>query len=318
MRRAAPRSGRRVRAGAPATARSPTHPDRDPTTEYRTDGPRLHVAAAARRVGVAPSTLRTWDRRYGIGPTDHTPGRHRRYSPDDLARLDLMHRALIQGATPADAAAHALDRPAGPLRRRTTATGHHRTPSRHRNLHGGPPDRCRTRGAATRRLGRQRTTPGPHRRDGTAPARRRTASPRPGAGRARARRRHRPRTTRRLDRRDRGAGHLGRRDPARAGRRGAALGRHRRGHRDRAPAQRLRDRRVQRGGGHRRTRAYRAAGTARRDGGRSAPPSPGRARHDTRAAGRVLPVAGRPTCLRQHWRRRSGAPHRPRCCCGPS
>jgi MerR family transcriptional regulator, light-induced transcriptional regulator len=80
----------------------------DVTTEYRADMPRLHVAAAARRVGVAPSTLRTWDRRYGIGPTDHSPGRHRRYSPDDLARLDLMHRALIQGATPADAAAHAL------------------------------------------------------------------------------------------------------------------------------------------------------------------------------------------------------------------
>ena len=66
------------------------------------------MAAAARRVGVAPSTLRTWDRRYGIGPTDHTPGRHRRYSPDDLARLDLMRRALLQGATPADAATHAL------------------------------------------------------------------------------------------------------------------------------------------------------------------------------------------------------------------
>ena len=78
------------------------------TTEHRADMPRLHVAAVARRVGVAPSTLRTWDRRYGIGPTDHSPGRHRRYSPDDLARLDLMHRALIQGATPADAAAHAL------------------------------------------------------------------------------------------------------------------------------------------------------------------------------------------------------------------
>ncbi|MDT0350234.1 MerR family transcriptional regulator [Pseudonocardia charpentierae] len=74
----------------------------------QTDRLRLQVSAAARRVGVAPSTLRTWDRRYGIGPTDHTPGRHRRYSPDDLARLDLMHRALIRGASPADAAAHAL------------------------------------------------------------------------------------------------------------------------------------------------------------------------------------------------------------------
>jgi MerR family transcriptional regulator, light-induced transcriptional regulator len=80
----------------------------DPVSEQRTDSPRLRVAAAARRVGVAPSTLRTWDRRYGIGPTDHSPGRHRRYSPDDLARLDLMRRALILGATPADAAAHAL------------------------------------------------------------------------------------------------------------------------------------------------------------------------------------------------------------------
>jgi len=78
------------------------------TIEYSPDGLRLHVAAAARRVGVAPSTLRTWDRRYGIGPTDHSPGRHRRYSPADLARLDLMQRALLQGATPADAAAHAL------------------------------------------------------------------------------------------------------------------------------------------------------------------------------------------------------------------
>jgi transposase-like protein/methanogenic corrinoid protein MtbC1 len=77
-------------------------------TGSRADGPRLQVAAAARRIGVAPSTLRTWDRRYGIGPTDHTPGRHRRYSPGDLARLDLMHRALIMGAAPADAAAHAL------------------------------------------------------------------------------------------------------------------------------------------------------------------------------------------------------------------
>jgi MerR family transcriptional regulator, light-induced transcriptional regulator len=79
----------------------------DAATE-QTDRLRLQVAAAARRVGVAPSTLRTWDRRYGIGPTDHTPGRHRRYSPDDLARLDLMNRALIRGASPADAAAHAL------------------------------------------------------------------------------------------------------------------------------------------------------------------------------------------------------------------
>jgi MerR family transcriptional regulator, light-induced transcriptional regulator len=72
------------------------------------DGPGLSVGAAARRIGVAPATLRTWDRRYGITPTDHTPGRPRRYSPADLARLDLMQHALNRGATTADAAAHAL------------------------------------------------------------------------------------------------------------------------------------------------------------------------------------------------------------------
>jgi hypothetical protein len=73
--------------------------------------PRLTVAAAARRLGVAPGTLRTWDRRYGIGPSEHAPGRHRRYSPDDVARLELMQRALVRGVSPADAARYALSVP---------------------------------------------------------------------------------------------------------------------------------------------------------------------------------------------------------------
>jgi len=68
------------------------------------DEPRLTVSGAARRLGIAPATLRTWDRRYGIGPTGHARGRHRRYSADDMARLELMQRALIQGAAPAEAA----------------------------------------------------------------------------------------------------------------------------------------------------------------------------------------------------------------------
>jgi MerR family transcriptional regulator, light-induced transcriptional regulator len=62
----------------------------------------------ARKLGIAPATLRTWDRRYGIGPADHAPGRHRRYNADDLARLDLMRHALLHGATPAAAATYAL------------------------------------------------------------------------------------------------------------------------------------------------------------------------------------------------------------------
>lgn len=73
--------------------------------------PGLTVAATARRLGVAPGTLRTWDRRYGIGPSDHAPGRHRRYSTADVARLELMQRALVRGVSPADAARYALSVP---------------------------------------------------------------------------------------------------------------------------------------------------------------------------------------------------------------
>ncbi|MBB5154838.1 transposase-like protein [Saccharopolyspora phatthalungensis] len=71
------------------------------------DQPRLSVAAVARRLGVAPATLRTWDRRYGLGPSDHTSGRHRRYAPDDIARLEQMQRALLRGASPMEAARYA-------------------------------------------------------------------------------------------------------------------------------------------------------------------------------------------------------------------
>jgi DNA-binding transcriptional MerR regulator len=67
----------------------------------------LTVAAVARRLGVAPATLRTWDRRYGLGPSAHESGEHRRYCPEDLARLILMRRLITNGVTPADAAEQA-------------------------------------------------------------------------------------------------------------------------------------------------------------------------------------------------------------------
>ncbi|MPY76982.1 MAG: MerR family transcriptional regulator [Actinophytocola sp.] len=71
--------------------------------------PTLPVAAVARRLGVAPATLRTWDRRYGLGPSRHTNGKHRRYSPRDITRLEVMQRALLSGASTAEAARYALD-----------------------------------------------------------------------------------------------------------------------------------------------------------------------------------------------------------------
>jgi transposase-like protein len=76
----------------------------------------LTVAAVARRLGVAPATLRTWDRRYGLGPSEHTAGAHRRYSSGDIARLEVMRALVFQGVSPGDAARVALqaDVDAGP------------------------------------------------------------------------------------------------------------------------------------------------------------------------------------------------------------
>lgn len=76
---------------------------REPSTEVH-----VTVAALARRIGVAPATLRTWDRRYGLGPTAHSEGEHRRYSEADVARLVLMRKLIVAGASPAEAAAQAI------------------------------------------------------------------------------------------------------------------------------------------------------------------------------------------------------------------
>ena len=75
---------------------------------------RLTVAAVARRLGVAPATLRTWDRRYGLGPTLHSAGSHRRYSRSDIARLETMRRLVLDGVPPADAARLAVERVSRP------------------------------------------------------------------------------------------------------------------------------------------------------------------------------------------------------------
>jgi MerR family transcriptional regulator, light-induced transcriptional regulator len=78
----------------------------------------LGVAAVARRLGVAPGTLRTWARRYGIEPSGHEAGTQRRYSTADLARLSLMRRLMLEGVSAADAARAALEQAASSPPRR--------------------------------------------------------------------------------------------------------------------------------------------------------------------------------------------------------
>ncbi|MDQ1713680.1 MAG: MerR family transcriptional regulator, light-induced transcriptional regulator [Frankiaceae bacterium] len=66
--------------------------------------PDLTVAAVARRLGVAPGTLRSWERRYGLGPAGRAVGSRRRYTPSDLAVLTRMRRLTLEGVAPAEAA----------------------------------------------------------------------------------------------------------------------------------------------------------------------------------------------------------------------
>ncbi|WTW91900.1 MerR family transcriptional regulator [Streptomycetaceae bacterium NBC_01309] len=77
------------------------HPAQDRPDDREPD---LTAGAAARRLGVAVATLRSWDRRYGLGASRVTDGGHRRYSQADMLRLRRMCALVADGAPVADAA----------------------------------------------------------------------------------------------------------------------------------------------------------------------------------------------------------------------
>ena len=68
----------------------------------------LSVTAVAAKLGVSASTLRTWERRYGLGPGARPAGSHRRYLPEDVQRLSRMTDLIRSGVSAADAAATVL------------------------------------------------------------------------------------------------------------------------------------------------------------------------------------------------------------------
>lgn len=59
----------------------------------------------SRLLGVPIPTLRTWERRYGLGPPSRSSGGHRRYTRADVSRLRVFRDALSQGRRPREAAA---------------------------------------------------------------------------------------------------------------------------------------------------------------------------------------------------------------------
>ncbi|WP_079178324.1 MerR family transcriptional regulator [Streptomyces mangrovisoli] len=83
-------------------------PDRRGTEERTPGGAEgeagLTTGALARRLGVSPTTIRSWDRRYGIGPAVRPDGRHRRWTSGDVAVLEAMCRLTAAGVPPAEAA----------------------------------------------------------------------------------------------------------------------------------------------------------------------------------------------------------------------
>jgi DNA-binding transcriptional MerR regulator len=57
----------------------------------------LAISEVARLTGLAATTLRIWQRRYGLGASRSSPGGHRRYSPLDVARLRAVQRLVGEG-----------------------------------------------------------------------------------------------------------------------------------------------------------------------------------------------------------------------------
>ncbi|MFE2754743.1 MerR family transcriptional regulator [Actinosynnema sp. NPDC059335] len=63
--------------------------------------------AVAAMLGISPTTLRTWDQRYGLGPSGRTAGGHRRYRDDEVEQLRRMVALTARGVAPAQAAEQA-------------------------------------------------------------------------------------------------------------------------------------------------------------------------------------------------------------------
>jgi len=65
----------------------------------------LNIAAVARRTGVGEHTLRKWEQRYGVLRPVRTDGGQRRYSEEDVGRVEWLAARLREGYRIGEAAA---------------------------------------------------------------------------------------------------------------------------------------------------------------------------------------------------------------------
>lgn len=86
----------------------------DGTTNLGSAAPTRPAGWVARRLGIAPATLRIWQYRYGVGPTTRTAGGHGRYNSTDVARLERMRQLVLAGVPVAQAAQLSHDPRPGP------------------------------------------------------------------------------------------------------------------------------------------------------------------------------------------------------------
>jgi DNA-binding transcriptional MerR regulator len=68
------------------------------------EGGHLRIGELARRVGVKPSLLRAWEKRYGLLAPTRSPGGLRLYSEADEGRVERMQLHLASGMAAAEAA----------------------------------------------------------------------------------------------------------------------------------------------------------------------------------------------------------------------
>jgi MerR family transcriptional regulator, light-induced transcriptional regulator len=74
----------------------------DPTGQN--DVPRLRIGELSRRTGVAPDTLRAWERRYGLLNPERSEGGFRLYGREDEQRVRAMKGLIDSGVSAAESA----------------------------------------------------------------------------------------------------------------------------------------------------------------------------------------------------------------------